>query len=130
LSKRKNIALWIITGVLALMFLFAGGLKLVGAQQAVDNFHRWGYPDWFRLVTGGLEVLCAALLLVPRATVFAGALLLCTMVGAMGTHIHSHELAMLPLPLILAILLGVVIVGRREGARVLPRAAAFDGNHA
>jgi putative oxidoreductase len=116
-SKGKNITLWILTAVLSLVFLATGGFKLAGAKEAVNNFQHWGYPDWFRLVTGGIEVTCALLLLVPRTTVLAGGLLICTMLGAMRTHIHSNELPMLPVPVVLAILLAVVVAGRWKGVR-------------
>ena len=117
MSKTKNVALWVLAGLLALVFVASGGFKF-GAQQAIDNFHKWGYPDWFRLLTGVIEVASGALLLVPRARLFAAAALACTMVGAVLTHLSHGEMANAPVPAVLLILLAVLGVGRR------PRKAA------
>src|SRR5579871_3666880 len=117
MSKTKNVALWVLAGLLALVFVASGGFKF-GAQQAIDNFHKWGYPDWFRLLTGVIEVASGALLLVPRARLFAAAALACTMVGAVLTHLSHGEMANAPVPAVLLILLIVLGVGRR------PRKAA------
>ncbi|HEX4622609.1 MAG TPA: DoxX family protein, partial [Myxococcaceae bacterium] len=112
MSKKKNVALWVLAGLLALVFLASGGFKF-GAQQAIDNFHKWGYPDWFRLLTGVIEVAGGALLLVPRARLFAAAALACTMVGAIATHLMHQEGAMAPVPAVLLLLLLTLLVGRR-----------------
>src|SRR5271155_5662228 len=113
MSKGKNIAVWSLTVVLALLFVGAGAFKLTGAQEAVDNFHRWGYPDWFRIVTGVIEVVGALGLLVPKTSWIAAAVLSATMLGAIATHLHSGEATKAPLPLTLLVLLIVVAWARR-----------------
>ena len=117
MSKRKNIAVWSLTIVLALLFLAAGAFKLTGAQEAIDNFHRWGYPDWFRVVTGVIEVVGAIGLLVPKASWVAAAGLSATMLGAIATHLHSGEATKAPLPLALLVLLVVVGWARQPRGR-------------
>jgi uncharacterized membrane protein YphA (DoxX/SURF4 family) len=102
---------------LALVFVAAGAFKLAGAKEAIDNFHRWGYPDWFRVVTGVIEVVGALGLLVPKASWIAAAGLSVTMLGAIATHLHSGEAAKAPLPLTLLILLVVVGWARRPRGR-------------
>jgi uncharacterized membrane protein YphA (DoxX/SURF4 family) len=127
MSKRKNIAVWSLTIVLALLFLAAGAFKLTGAQEAIDNFHRWGYPDWFRVLTGVIEVAGAIGLLVPKASWFAAAGLSATMLGAIATHLHSAEATKAPLPLTLLVLLVVVGWARRprgRGAAAAPAEAS------
>jgi hypothetical protein len=60
--------------LLALAFLGAGVVNAAGSATIKDDFVRWGYPRWWNLVTGGLEVLVAALIAMPTARV-AGLLL-------------------------------------------------------
>jgi hypothetical protein len=69
------------------MFLFAGSLKLTGAEPMVQAFDAIGVGQWFRYVTGGIEVVAALLLLVPRLALFGALLLVPTMIGAVLTHL-------------------------------------------
>ena len=59
------VALWLTQIALAAMFLFAGGLKLTGAPELVALFDAIGIGQWFRYVTGSIEVVSAVALLVP-----------------------------------------------------------------
>ena len=81
------VALWLTQIALAAMFLFAGGLKLTGAPQMVALFDAIGIGQWFRYVTGSIEVVSAVALLVPSWAVFGALLLIPTMVGAVITHL-------------------------------------------
>lgn len=99
--KWKRVAAWIVCGLLAVAFLGSGGSKLAGVPMHVENFARWGYPQWFRVVVGGVEVAAAALLLVPRLATYAAAALVLVMVGAVGTHVMNGEWVENAAPLIL-----------------------------
>lgn len=81
-----NVALWVLQVGAAAMFFMAGGMKLSGAPDMVAMFEVLG-GQWFRYVTGGIEVLGAALLLVPRLAGVGALLLAATMVGAVVTHL-------------------------------------------
>jgi putative oxidoreductase len=111
-SKGLNIALWALQVLVALGMLGAGSAKLAGAEEMVKNFDTIGLGQWFRYVTGGLEVLGAVLLLVPKLS-GVGALLLGTvMVGAVGAHLT--KLGGSPVPaLVFLVLLAVIAWGRR-----------------
>ena len=112
-SRTKRVAEWVLSGLLALMFLFAGGFKLSGAQTAIDNFAKWGYPDWFRVVTGVIEVTAAVLVLVPRMSFYGAALMVATMVGAVLTHATHAETRNIPVPLLLLVLAATLVCLRR-----------------
>lgn len=60
---------------------------MAGGADIVAAFDEIGIGQWFRYVTGGLEVICALLLLIPRAAAIGAALLAATMLGAMVTHL-------------------------------------------
>jgi len=86
-GKALNITLWILQILAAGMFLMAGGSKLAGAAPMVATFEKIGIGQWFRYFTGGLEVTCAILLLIPRTSAIGAALLAATMVAAILTHL-------------------------------------------
>jgi putative oxidoreductase len=86
-GKGRTVGLWILRGLLAATFLAAGGAKLAGAQVMVAVFAKIGIGQWFRIVTGLLEVSGGILLLVPRLTFYGAALLLPVMVGAVAAHL-------------------------------------------
>ncbi|HEX2882579.1 MAG TPA: DoxX family protein [Polyangiaceae bacterium] len=115
-SKGKAIALWVLAGVLAALFLLAGGSKLAGAEVHVQNFARWGWPDWMRLVVGAVEVVSAILLLIPRLAFLGAGALMVVMAGATYTHIFRarDEAGMAAFTLLLLGLCAVVAWARRQ----------------
>jgi uncharacterized membrane protein YphA (DoxX/SURF4 family) len=86
-NKVANAALWALQILVALAFLAAGGSKLAGAAQMVALFERVGVGQWFRYVTGILEIAGAIGLLIPRYTFYAASLLVTVMVGAVISHL-------------------------------------------
>lgn len=86
-SKALNIATWVVQLGAAAMFFMAGGSKLAAAPQMVGMFEAIGLGQWFRVLTGSLEVLGGALLLVPALSGLGGLLLTGVMVGAVATHL-------------------------------------------
>ena len=87
--KRRAVAvvLWTLQIASAALFLFSGTLKLTGAPMMVQMFGAIGLGQWFRYLTGGLEVISAVLLLVPSLARFGALALAVTMVGAILTHL-------------------------------------------
>jgi putative oxidoreductase len=75
LRKTQNIMVWVWQVALALLFLMVGGSKLAGVKQHVQLFQQIGIGQWFRYLTGVLEIAGAVALVIPRTAVF-GALLL------------------------------------------------------
>ena len=85
-SKALNYALWAVQIAVAGMFFLASFGKLSGDPQMVATFDAIGIGQWFRYVTGGIEVIAAILLLIPAFSGIGGLLLVPTMVGAVITH--------------------------------------------
>jgi uncharacterized membrane protein YphA (DoxX/SURF4 family) len=85
--------------LLTLAFVGAGLAKLAGAEMMIATYDAIGVGQWFRYVTGIIEVGGAILLWLPRRQVLAAALLGGTMVGAVLAHglypwcgrRHSHR---------------------------------------
>ena len=91
MTKGRSTTVWVVSVLLAALYLFTGGTKLAGMQMAVEEFARYGYPDWFRLVVGAAEVTGAVLLLVPRAALYGAIMLSVVMIGATVTHLTHQE---------------------------------------
>jgi hypothetical protein len=86
-SRARTIALWIVQIAAAAMFLMAGTLKLGGAADMVQLFDAIGIGQWFRYVTGSIEVIAAVMLLIPSRAFLGALALAATMVGAIVTHL-------------------------------------------
>jgi putative oxidoreductase len=110
--KGANIALWVLQALLALAFVGAASGKLLGKPEMVALFEAVGVGQWFRYVTGLMELAGALLVVVPRTKFFGAALLSVVMVGAVLTHLfilHSAPTA----PAVLLVLAGIVAWARR-----------------
>ena len=86
-GRTGFVALWALQIALAGMFLLAGSSKLLGASAMVGLFDAIGIGQWFRYVTGFIEVGSALALVVPSFAVFGASALVPTMVGAIATHL-------------------------------------------
>jgi putative oxidoreductase len=107
-----NVGLWILQIGAAGMFLMVGFFKLSGDPRMVGLFDAIGFGQWFRYVSGSLEVQGAALLLIPRLGGLGALLLVGAMLGAVATHLFVVGS---PLPaIILLIVTGVITWGRRK----------------
>lgn len=87
---RKYIApllLWLISLFLTIVFVKAGWPKFSNTSGWARAFVYWGFPTWFRILVGVIEVAGGLLLLVPQTAIYAAAGLAVIMLGAMGTHI-------------------------------------------
>ena len=90
-----EIVTYILQGILALMFLMAGFGKVTASKMHVEAFKKWRLPQWFRVVTGIVELAGAVLLIVGfwvSTSALAGALLLAiTGIGGILTHIRVKD---------------------------------------
>jgi putative oxidoreductase len=112
-SKGLNIALWVLQVLVALGMLAAGGFKFAGAEEMVKTFEAIGLGQWFRYLTGALEILGAVLLLVPRLSGVGALLLSCVMAGAVVAHLV--KLGGSPVPALVFLIMLVVIAWGRRG---------------
>lgn len=105
----------IVQVVLGLLFVSIGSMTVAGRKMFVDNFRHFGYPQWFRVVIGSLEVLGGLGLLIgiwlPWLAALASAGLTLVMLGAILTHLRIREpLQKIVLPIVMGALAIVVAV--------------------
>jgi uncharacterized membrane protein YphA (DoxX/SURF4 family) len=117
-----NILLWIIQILLALLFLFAGGIKLVippdklQAQAPPGAIH---FPGWFLIFIGVCEVLGGLGLILPGLTrtrkgltALAALGLTIIMIGAVIVSVIGQGISAAIMPLIVGLLCAFVAYKR------------------
>ena len=112
-----NIALWIVQGLLAALFLFAGGAKLVLPLDQMTG--PVALPGWFLRFLGVAEVLGALGLILPGLlrirpglTPLAAAGLVIIMIGATVITLVGGMVAVALMNLVVALLAAFVAYGR------------------
>jgi uncharacterized membrane protein YphA (DoxX/SURF4 family) len=119
-----NIALWIIQVLLALLFLFAGGTKLILPIEVLTSM---GSPNQVHLpglfirfigvceVLGGLGLILPGLFKIrPHLTWLAAAGLVIIMIGATVLSFIADGIRAALIPFVLGLLLVFVAYGRRQ----------------
>jgi hypothetical protein len=119
-----NIALWIIQVLLALLFLFAGGTKLVLSIEqltAMGSPNQVHLPGLFLRFIGVCEVLGALGLVLPGAfrvkralTPIAAMGLVIIMIGATVIGVIGDGIAAGLVPFVCGLLLAFIAYGRRS----------------
>lgn len=81
----------ILATIVAILFAVAGVINLARRGAPKRDFARWGYPAWFQLLCGALELLSAVLLLGQQTRVLGLALAGAIMIGALFTLLRNRE---------------------------------------
>jgi uncharacterized membrane protein YphA (DoxX/SURF4 family) len=117
-----NVFLWVLAGVLAVVFLGGGAMKLARTKpQLASAGQGWvePFPTGTIKLIGVLEVVAAvglilpaALKIVPILTPIAAVGLILVMAGAVVIHGRRHEIPNVAVNIVLAVLAAVVAWGR------------------
>ncbi len=113
----KSIVIWTVSLFLVGAFGFAGYSKLVAAPQMVESFQRFGYGDSFRVLVGAVEIMASLMLLLPRTSATGAWILVCVMLGAMGSCLAHHDYAAALVPVTVGLACLFVAFGRRPAKR-------------
>ena len=123
-----TIALWIVQILLALLFLFAGGMKLVLPLDKLTG--PVALPWWFTRfigvceVLGGLGLILPSLLRIqPWFTPLAALGLVLIMIGAIAVTLAGSMLGVALFSLVVGLLAAFVAYGRWRLAPIPPKAA-------
>jgi putative oxidoreductase len=109
----KETGTWILTVLLVLMFSNAGIRKFFENGGWTWMFRHVGFPDWFRIVIGVLEVGAAALLLVPRTAAYGALAIIVIMLGAIGTNFAAHMPLKGLVPAAVSMLVAAIVLAAR-----------------
>jgi uncharacterized membrane protein YphA (DoxX/SURF4 family) len=124
MTPRIGLVLWIIQGLLSLLFLFAGGMKLVTPVEEMTK-QMPEMPGLFLRFIGVAEVLGGLGLILPgllriqtTLTSLAAWCLVIIMIGAVVVTLLTNPPVLALLPLITGLLLIFVAYGRRRLAPI------------
>jgi len=93
-AKKRSIAGYVLTGLVALFLTFDTVMKLLQLAPAVQGTTELGYPAGTVIVIGVIELVCLVLYLVPRTSVLGALVLTGYLGGAIATHVRVGS----PLP--------------------------------
>jgi hypothetical protein len=112
-----NVALWIVQALLAALFLFAGGVKLITPIEEMTK--QIAMPGWFLRFIGVAEVLGALGLILPwllrikpGLTPLAASGLVIIMIGATVVTLMTADIATALMPAFVGACLACVAYGR------------------
>jgi uncharacterized membrane protein YphA (DoxX/SURF4 family) len=102
-AQLKQTHIWqrrLLTGLawfVAVAYLFLAPFKfspvgVLGWPSYYVKFVQWGYPAWVSPVVGGVEIVAAVLLFLPRRRFLGAGILVLLMTGAVTTHIVDHDM--------------------------------------
>lgn len=103
---------WALQILAATQFFLTALDKLGDAPVMVQLFAAVGFGQWFRYVTGIIELIGAVLLLVPGVAALGAALLAMTMIGALVAHFTVLPYSPAK-PIVLLVMVGIVFWVRR-----------------
>ena len=122
-----NVALWIVQGLLAALFVFSGGMKLVLPIEKMQD--PVALPGLFlRFIgvcelLGGIGLILPSLLRIrPGLTPLAAAGLIVIMIGAVVISVIYMGVASALIPLLVGILAAFIAYGRSRLAPIPPKA--------
>jgi len=108
-----EVFLWLVCLRLVMVFARAGWDKFDAASGWAKAFANWGYPVWFRILIGVLEIGATLLLLWPRAAAYGAAIIIVVMLGGMGTHVFvEHRPSRVTSELVHLVFASIVLAGR------------------
>ena len=112
-SRRRTIIIWVLTILVAAVFVMAGFSKITQSEQMVTAFNGFGLPLWFMTLVGIAEVVGAIGLLLPPIAFLAGLGLMGITGGAFITHMASGDSFGMAIPAIVIFVLAAIVTWLR-----------------
>jgi putative oxidoreductase len=113
-GSARRLGAWALQVVVAAAFFAAGAAKLAGVPLMIQIFDQIGVGQWFRIVTGVVEIVGALALVYPGMAAIGGLWLGFTMVCAVATHVFVLYSSPAPAAVLLALNALIVYLRRDE----------------
>ena len=118
-SRAQTTVLWVLRITMALVFLTTGLFKLTGQPLSIATFDAVGLGQWFRYVTGVMEVAGAILVVVPRVSPFGAILMFCVSVGAFVAAVTVLHIDFIH-TIVLTVIAAYLIYAQRQRLPFMP----------
>lgn len=125
LKVAKIVGTWLPAILLILIFAPQGWAKFSDTSGWAVAFRHWGYPVWFRVTIGIIELAAVVLLALGRTAAWGAILIILVMLGAWATHLifdGGRNMTSEVVPLVLASI--VLVVRRSQIATAFNRAVS------
>jgi hypothetical protein len=83
------LSIWLLVAA----FFGAGVFNSIGTAGTRRDFTRWGYPRWWNILTGGLEMVSAVLIALPVSRTLGIALGVVIIAAAVLTVLRHRDLS-------------------------------------
>ena len=113
----KTTAIWVLRVLFGAAFLMAAYVKLSSNPQMVAEFDSVGLGQWFRHVTGLLELAGGIAILIPATSVIGAGILLCVDAGAFVAQVFVLHIDWIHCIVIGALLVTVIWLQTGNRAR-------------
>ncbi|HEY4338789.1 MAG TPA: DoxX family protein [Steroidobacteraceae bacterium] len=81
-----TLSIWLVVAA----FFGAGLFNAIGTQKTRSDFARWGYPRWWNIPTGALEMIDAVLITLPASRI-VGLVLGAVIIAAAAITVLRHR---------------------------------------
>lgn len=113
--SATRIAIWVLRVLMAALFLFAAAMKLTGQSAMVAEFATVGLGQWFRYLTGLMELTGGVMVLLPRRSILGAGLLLLVDAGAFVAQVAVLHMDWIHTVVIGALLVALIVLQRGRG---------------
>jgi hypothetical protein len=95
------LSIWLLVAA----FFGAGLFNAIGTPGTQSDFARWGYPRWWNILTGGVEILSAVLIALPVSRTAGLALGTAIIAAAVLTVMRHRDFShLMPLSVFVALI--------------------------
>src|SRR5215468_3187904 len=95
------VSIWLLVAA----FFGAGLFNAIGTSGTQSDFARWGYPRWWSILTGGLEIMSAILIALPVSRIVGLTLGAAIIAAAVLTVLRHRDFShLLPLSVFVALI--------------------------
>jgi DoxX-like family len=95
------LSIWLLVAA----FFGAGLFNAIGTPGTQSDFARWGYPRWWNILTGGVEILSAVLIAFPVSRTAGLALGTAIIAAAVLTVLRHRDFShLMPLSVFVALI--------------------------
>jgi len=91
-DRFVEVALWVLSLILAIIFFYNGVNKIMGAPYQVAQFDAVGISGRLLLVVGALECAGGLMLILPRFALMGGSILSMLMITSAALHIYNDNM--------------------------------------